>query len=88
MVINLGKLVSTIILDWKEISDAAVVKLQRSLAAFDLYLGDAEKEYYGKAMSDTYTLYIAKHILGRRQLKKMLNENQQSKSKKQPMKRK
>jgi recombination DNA repair RAD52 pathway protein len=62
------------ILDWKEISGSAVSDLKRALRSFGLHLGDAEWEYFHKAVSDTYTLYVSTKKAERKQLKKMLHE--------------
>jgi hypothetical protein len=67
------KLQKILVLDWKEISDEAIDKLKAALKPFGLHIGDAEKEYHGQAVSDTYVLYIAKKPMGRRELKETLS---------------
>jgi hypothetical protein len=61
-----------VILDWKQIQDESVVELQKALVPFGVHLGDAEKEYHGTAVSDTFILYVAKKKASRRALKGML----------------
>lgn len=65
-------LVSTFALDWKEFSDEARNEMKAALRPFGLYFGDAEQEYHGEAVSDTYFLYIAKTPLSRKELRKLL----------------
>jgi len=67
------KLISTFSLDWKEFSEEALNNLKAALDPFGLYVGDAEQEYYGQAVSDTYFLYISKAPLSKKELKKILN---------------
>lgn len=59
-----------ITLDWKELSEDAYWEIKRSLRSFGVHFGDVEYEYYGKAISSTYIIYINKRKLSRKELEK------------------
>ena len=63
----------TIILDWKDLSSDAFDEFKEAFSKIGYHLGDAEQEYYGRSMSDSYLLYVSKKKLTKKQLEKLWN---------------
>ena len=61
---------SLIQLDWKDFSEEAKKQFKKSLERYNLHFGDAEQEYYGEAVSDTYMLYVFHRKLTKEELEK------------------
>jgi len=64
--------IATIILDWKDISANAIKEFASAFEQLGYHFGDAEQEYHGEAVSDTFYLYVARRPLSKKGLLKVL----------------